>query len=259
MSKKKTEPTVQIKVAIIGATAIFLTAVIGLLQPIVSKWADIYFATSTPSVDLATSETNISPSDFIYDNFDNSAYNGSFNKKLWISTNESIGQKIQDNGVLKLSYNEASENGMGLVASKYSYVRLEKPTFFEAKLKVDNAQNGHLYIFVGGSDLSYFTGCNIGYGDKFASFNCSYFDKKQNRFIYETEDKLVNYREWYTARIETDPSTMTYTYFLNGQKVGSFIQEASDQHISFEVGIFAASNNNVNGYVDDVRIGTLSR
>jgi len=256
MSKKKTETSVQIKVAIIGAMAIFLTAIVGLLQPIVSKWADIYFESSTPS-DVLVSDPSAPSSDFIYDDFDNSAYNNSFNKYLWISTSESVGQKIQSNGVLRLSYDKTSENGAGLVASKYNHVALEAPTFFEAKLKVENTQNGHLYIFVGGSDLSYFTGCNIGYGDKSALFNCSYFDKKQNKFIYETEDKLVSYEEWHTARIEVDPDTMIYSYFLNGQKIGSFTQEAESQSIFFEVGIFVASDNNVNGYVDNIRIGKI--
>jgi len=264
MSEKKAEPSVQIIVAIIGSTAIFLAAVIGLFQPIVSKWADIYFATRTPSVAVSVSETPNSvsipapeSSDFIYDNFDNSAYDGSFNKQLWILTNESVGQAVQDNGILEFSYNGVSERGTGLVTNKYNYFTPEEPVFFEAQLKIDNAQNGHVYILVDSAGSSTYADCTLGYGDKTASFSCTYMDGKQAR--YGTEVKLVDYKKWHTVRIELDPSSMTYTYFLNGQKVGSYISTTTNRQISFEVGIYAASVNNVNGYVDNIRIGTSGK
>lgn len=264
MSEKKAEPSVQIIVAIIGSTAIFLAAVIGLFQPIVSKWADIYFATSTPPVAVSVSETPSSisipapkSSDFIYDNFNNSAYDGSFNKQLWILTNESAGQAVQANGILEFSYSGVSERGIGLVTNKYNYFIPEEPVFFEAQLKIDNAQNGHVYILVDSSDSSAYADCDLGYGDKTASFSCNYMDGKQAKYV--TEVALVDYKQWCTVRIELDPSSMTYTYFLNGQKIGSYMSTATSRKISFEVGIYAASINNVKAYVDNIRVGTSSK
>jgi hypothetical protein len=48
MNDKKPDVSIQIIVAIIGATAICIAAIIGLLQPIVSRWADNNFPTNTP-------------------------------------------------------------------------------------------------------------------------------------------------------------------------------------------------------------------
>lgn len=54
MSDKKQEPSILIIVAIIGASATCIAAIIGLLQPIVSRWADNNFPTNTPIVPITT-------------------------------------------------------------------------------------------------------------------------------------------------------------------------------------------------------------
>lgn len=58
MNKKKPEHSIQIIVAIIGATAVCIAAIIGLMQPIVNRWVDRNFPTNTPSFTVtAASET----------------------------------------------------------------------------------------------------------------------------------------------------------------------------------------------------------
>ena len=60
MNDKKPDVSVQIIVAIIGATAVCIAAIIGLLQPIVSRWADNNFPTNTPLPPVSiSSETPI--------------------------------------------------------------------------------------------------------------------------------------------------------------------------------------------------------
>lgn len=54
MSEKQTNSSGQIIAAIIGATAVCIAATIGLLQPLVSRWADNNFPTNTPFVSTIT-------------------------------------------------------------------------------------------------------------------------------------------------------------------------------------------------------------
>jgi hypothetical protein len=60
MDDKKSNSSTQILAAIIGATAICIAAIIGILQPIVSRWVDNNFPTNTPLTSVsAVSETPI--------------------------------------------------------------------------------------------------------------------------------------------------------------------------------------------------------
>ena len=60
MNDKKSNSTIQIVVAIIGATAICIAAIIGIMQPIVSRLVDNNFPTNTPlAYGNAISETPI--------------------------------------------------------------------------------------------------------------------------------------------------------------------------------------------------------
>jgi hypothetical protein len=60
MDDKKSNSNTQILAAIIGATAICIAAIIGILQPIVSRWVDNNFPTNTPLASASVvSETPI--------------------------------------------------------------------------------------------------------------------------------------------------------------------------------------------------------
>jgi hypothetical protein len=50
MDDKKSNSTIQIIVAIIGATAVCIASIIGIFQPMVSRWVDNNFPTNTPLV-----------------------------------------------------------------------------------------------------------------------------------------------------------------------------------------------------------------
>lgn len=61
MNEKKPEASIQIIVAIIGATAVCIAAIIGLLQPIVSRWADNNFPTNTPLPPVSIASETLIP------------------------------------------------------------------------------------------------------------------------------------------------------------------------------------------------------
>ena len=65
MSDKKKETSYQVIVAIIGASAVCLTAIIGLWQPLVTRLVDIFLPVATPSLSSMTPTptlTNPAPS-----------------------------------------------------------------------------------------------------------------------------------------------------------------------------------------------------
>ena len=102
--------------------------------------------TNTPKPPTATIDADPT----VYDNFNNPANDGSFNKYQWIMLNDSMGKVIQKDGRLIVSYdNKTPENGISLSALKYDSV-IQTPTFFEAKLMVDKPpQNGWVFLLVG--------------------------------------------------------------------------------------------------------------
>lgn len=53
MDDKKTGSTVQIIVAIIGATAVCIASIIGIFQPMANRWVDNNFPTNTPLANIS--------------------------------------------------------------------------------------------------------------------------------------------------------------------------------------------------------------
>lgn len=206
---------------------------------------------------MIVSNNTLTSSGFIYDNFDNTTYNGSFNRQLWVLKNVSGGQAAQGNRILEFSYNGVPKGGIGLVTNIYDLFTSEESVFFEAQLKVDNPQDGHVYILINNSGLSTYTDCMLGYGEKTAWFSCNYVDDGQAR--YTAESKQVDYKKWHTVRIELDSNLMTYTYFLNNEIIGSYKPTTAKPQVSFQFGVYAVSTNNINGYVDNIHIGTLNK
>ncbi len=80
---------------------------------------------------------------------------------------------------------------------------------------------------------------------------------------YSTEQQSFEYGSWHTFRIEIEPATMTITYYIDGQMVGSHVPVDAEQlkkaNFSLDIGIWAPSAGALTGSVDDVRIGPLGQ
>jgi hypothetical protein len=198
----------------------------------------------------------------LVDNFNDPAFDGSINPDLWrVFDASGGGQIVQQNGILKASHGGQPERAIGLSALKYANKPIDTPTFFEAKLMVERSQEGQVYLFVG-TDLSSedYADCTLGYGETQASIYCNYFSRGETEFYQE---RFVDYGTWHTVRIEVEPATMTFTYYIDGQKVGSYIspnaEELKEAEFSLDVGVWGASSEPVIGYIDDVRIGEIEQ
>ena len=78
---------------------------------------------------------------------------------------------------------------------------------------------------------------------------------------YNTGDKPVDLGTRHTFRIEVDPATMTFTYYIDGQMAGSHVpvdaEELKKARFTPSVGVWGPSSEPLTGYIDDVRIGPV--
>jgi hypothetical protein len=161
------------------------------------------------------------------------------------------------------------DNGTNLVARQYSDFLLYSPIFFEAKLKLSSDNHaGNVQLNLGvNSELSagqlWFSQCSIDGNSNEPKPSANCYDTvwpPQDGHGYDlgARAKQVDYDTWHTFRIEVDPATMTFTYYIDDQQLGSHIPVDADKlkNIKFyqTIGIFGS---NVTGFVDDNRIGRV--
>ena len=218
-------------------------------------------STRTPRpTPTATATIDADPA--VYDNFNNPAYDGSFNPDQWVYWTELPNDIAQEEGILRIRKErpkESGETGTGLLASKYAHFKLREPMFFEAKLLFDT--DNHLGdiqfgIFTDISEHRYWwSRCAI---DHAGNPYC------QDRTWPGPDDfsetiESSGYGAWHSFRIEIEPDPMMFTYYIDGQKIARHRPAAADTIVNadfrFNVAVFG--NGAVAGSVDDVRIGPL--
>jgi hypothetical protein len=201
----------------------------------------------------------------VYDNFNNPANDGSFNQSQWRYRTDPPNQIVQQDGILVVTQDGKPEN-TELEARKYDRVTLNSPNLFEAKLMLDPDKHaGNVHLHLDADDVSglgdWFSQCIIDYhSDDQAGANC--WDTAwpyQEGHAYSSEWKQVDYGMWHTFRIEVDPATMTFTYYMDGQMIGSHVpvyaEELKKARFTLSIGVWGPSSEALTGYIDDVRIG----
>ncbi|MBN1995388.1 MAG: NPCBM/NEW2 domain-containing protein [Anaerolineae bacterium] len=204
----------------------------------------------------------------VYDNFNNPAHDGGFNQSLWTYWSDPPNQIEQREGMLVIT-KDGKVEGTNLALHKYEYVHLRtltsnSPTFFEAKLMLDNNKHasGNVQLHFN-ADLvvgdAWFAECGIG--DEGWAYCFDTLWPWQEEHSYDAEGKQVNYGEWHTFRIELDPGSMTFTYYIDGQVAGSHVPVDAEQlknaNFTVYVGVWSDSTDAIVGYIDDVRIGQV--
>jgi hypothetical protein len=210
----------------------------------------------------ATATPTISADPAVYDNFDNPAHDGAFNHDRWKYWGTPQGVAIQQDGVVMLAQNvDEPHHNTWLIARHYDHVRLQSPTYFEASLMLSPGGRGHacavtLKLY---ADLpeggSWWADCHVGDGDA----GCTDSNwPAQDLHEYRTLHKPVGPGTWHVLRIEMDPATMGFSYYIDGEPIGSHVPvdaaELRDAAYWLTIGAYGEA---VTGYVDDVRIGPL--
>jgi tRNA A-37 threonylcarbamoyl transferase component Bud32 len=210
----------------------------------------------------------------LYDNFNNSIYDGSFNPALWQETSggDASGHFQQD-GRLTFTQTNRPKDGTALIARRYSDFVLDRPMAFEAKLMLDpkyhpNSQqdSGNIAISLAAhtpAPETWVTYCELAGGDPDqAGIWCHDWWNNGELGTKVMKKGRVNYGAWHTFRIEVDPATLTVTYFINGDLIGSFVpvnaDKLKDARFRVTVAIWINSAETITGYVDDVRIYAMT-
>ena len=199
----------------------------------------------------------------MYDDFDNSTCDGSYNKSLWeLGGTYTDFDLVQGNGNISL---QVSNGGSGVGLNSVGTILINSPIFVETRLFLDPAtidKESLLGVGLGfGSSSSV---CEvIGLARNKQELNCyAYFD--QNRI---EQDILINKisPSWHVIRMEYDPEIKTLSYRLDGLSIGSIALPAeSDAAQSTEVSGYTSLGINNNGpskapvgYVGYVRMGAI--
>jgi len=223
----------------------------------------------TPEATAALAATPAPPIDVdltVYDNFNNPANEGGYDKDLW-ELRADPGQVAQQDGAMVFTQRGRPDEGAELTTYKYHEIPLDRPTFFEARLMLSpdaNAGNVHLDLRTQLSpDETWYAQCVIGQREGKGSAGCfnEAIHQGQGEVTYGSESIPVPFGSWHTVRMEVDPATMTFGYFVDGQFVGSHTPLEADRlkeaKFTLSIGIYAPTAEALTGYVDDVRVGPL--
>lgn len=212
----------------------------------------------------------------LYDDF--SGEGPAFNSRKWKRGDSGSSQfTLQRDGVLELHGQtaQASDGGTMLIASQYLDFTLTEPMFFEADVMIDPEVNDGLMRFrlfksnlVNDADV-WVVDCGIQANADLAAQKqgkliclAGAFDPKTGNYPYQSESFVVALGVWHHIRIEVEPETMTFSYFLNGEFAGSNRPDnvAALRQATFGLN-FDAWQGNEDGtftaYIDNIHVGAL--
>jgi hypothetical protein len=201
----------------------------------------------------------------VYDNFNNSTKDGWFNESQWENQTSPPNSAAQSDGVLILTLNSENTDSPVLAARSYNNTKLTEAIFFEANLLLKEAElpladNSRGAVAITLDSQQWYTECGIVAVPDLSQPLVGCF---LGSFV--TEYPSINFDTWHTLRIEVNPTTMTFTYFLDGNKIGSYMPPEADNLKNANFTLFVKAWKNVPGtgkvvgYVDDVRIGKLGQ
>lgn len=167
----------------------------------------------------------------LYDNFNDPTYDGAYNPFLWSLSGDSAFQAQQVGGVMVLKNLTPAPAGS-------ANLRLRLPSFrtwrqlqvFQARLKVSSDRSGGwsaVQLYISSGDVAgrgWFTQCYVGGrgSDAQATFGCEVALQDGASYPREFVKLLpVEYDRWYTARIETEPTSALMRFYLDDALVGS--------------------------------------
>jgi len=207
----------------------------------------------------------------LYDNFDDPAYDGSWNPGLWSFSGETFFHAEQRNGAIKFSnVTPSTVGGATLVTQQPVERTLEQLGLFEARLKMSSDRSGDglgiaLMIWQDSlADHPWISECSMSgsSSNSQAAVSCNVRAKVGGSWLYEyyTPQVSVDYDTWHTARIQADAGTATLQFYLDDVLLGSHIPSDAGalkvtNRLSPRIEVWnGTANASATRYVDDVRI-----
>jgi hypothetical protein len=198
-----------------------------------------------------------------YDDFNNPLYDGKYNNVLW-QAETSGGKIVQGNGLLTF---ESNTSGPIALMSQTPY-KPSYPIFIESKVKLDSLSTEWAGIQITFKEWEKGKGdtwCAIFEsmsGEDKQEFNCG-SELEYPEIPSELYSASVPPGVWHLLRIELYPDSMTFVFFVDGHKIGSYSPQKPDtfKDLSYTPAVFLYSGINsaprAIGYVDYVKIGKI--
>jgi hypothetical protein len=205
-----------------------------------------------------------------HDTFDNATFNGSYNSTLWKWSGTGYVKASQENGAMVFSTTSQHADGNNALTpinpDRWSF---EDFRFIEAKLKIDSRYRGE-GSFVKIQLVSLYDGKNIWWAEcqlnnlqiRYNIFFCNIYygpTLVTPKYEYQTADIVVDYDIFHLARMEMNPDTGLFKFFLDGELVGSHMPDSVNQLRKGEffpqIGSWTGPEEVFIGYFDDVSIG----
>jgi hypothetical protein len=211
-----------------------------------------------PTTPAPTETMDADPS--VYDNFNNPAYDGSYNPHRW--TTEKLSGKAsarQENGVLVLSAT-GNHSGVRLEGDTVPAFSATDPMFLEAKLNVPPKPGlGYITFYVRVSNQEELRGqlalFKQGFPVKF--FHAWNAQQKSNQ---DFGNSLFAYDRWYTLRIEVVPEKNLVKCFVDGVNVVNLIPKPAESLNGWKqvyIEVESLSDGTFTASVEDLKFGGL--
>jgi len=202
-------------------------------------------------------ETRVVGKATFYDDFDNSVYDGAFNAGLWKAFNHDNGVIQQHNGKLVISRTKRSDDDLGLTARNYDDFVIDRPLLFEARLMAQKSESTYVMMTLQ-SDLSTedYSDCFIESEEEEATVICSHNSGGKDK--YDSNYMTVDHGTWHRVGIAVDPATMQFSYYIDGEEMGSYIPENAARlrkaEFAFYISLWGETKEKITGYFDEIRV-----
>ena len=196
----------------------------------------------------------------MYDDFDNTVYDGSIDVSLWGYPGDisSLGDVYQNDGTLVFKVNGYEKN-LGIF-TQTDFNPITTPMFIEARMMLDPdttkwADFGITFVAEDAASV-----CSIFAAQDSQEINCWSYSFGNDHERYKVE---IIPGTWHILRIEVYPETMQFSYIVDGKEIGVYVPQNREPLRSFEYVNIARLNNwgttakNPIGYIDYFRMGTI--
>ena len=195
----------------------------------------------------------------LYDDFNDSDLDGSYNQGLWLRPDETMGNLVQKDGLLIAEQGPAEPDSITILAAReYHFVPIEAPFSFEARVLLDSNPGGGSVLLAFSVETAdgdwWWTDCSVQVG----SAGC-WADPDAHLFGKDVEPDT-----WRTLRIDVVPDPiMTFYYSIDGELVNRFepynAEALRTARFAPKIGVYSENGEPVLGYIDEVRIGRPGR
>ena len=209
----------------------------------------------TPQTTDALSPTAVITST-VYDNFNNSTFDGKWNTGLWLSYGTPSTTVEQKDGIITFTRKNQDEGGL----TANQTWRIDELRFIEAKVLLDSATEASvgsvgIQITTDINGTTWWLGCSI-FDNGNANITEAHCGSMDN---FNSQRVELPLNTWHTIRIETDSDMAKMTFFIDDSQIDTYVyadpEEFKKSFFHLYIGVWSQNGGLVTGSIDDIQIG----